>query len=74
MSDLRRLKATLAKFAPKNIATLSFPVSPTTFLAAENLDFPVIGNLIFFEDLSLLLIGSAGLYKHSLVSTPHCFL
>ena len=42
----------------------SFPVTPTTFLAAENFDFPVIGNLIFSEDLSLLLTGSAGLSKH----------
>ena len=39
----------------------------------ENFDVPVIGILIFFEDLSLLLIGSAGLFKPSLVSTPQCF-
>ena len=38
----------------------SFPVFPTTFLAPENFDVPLIENRIFWEDLLLPLIGSPG--------------
>ena len=38
----------------------SFPVFPTTFLAPENFDVPVIENRILLEDLSIPLIASPG--------------
>ena len=49
----------------------SFPVFPTTLLAPENFDVPLIENRILLEDLLLPLIGSPGpRSKFWLGSTP----